>query len=195
VKRPIHILLRTGIVFVCLLGHDLCAQSTSFDLKTTPNVDFIFNTLEKYQNGIVKPHALELKVNVTGVQWDLYIGCTTTAAGSWNVASSYSNSGITPPPVSLIEARIYNTSNTSQTGGGFFTLTDIAIPTYLIGSTADNDTVNCGDPVPTGTNQPGDYIASPGCYKFNVDLKITPGFAYRPGFYTARVDFILIEDL
>lgn len=170
-------------------------QSGGFDLKTSPNVDFVFNTLEKYENGIVLPHVLELKVTVTGAEWDLYMGTTTTTAGSWNVTSTYSNVGISPPPVSILQARVYNMSNTQQTGGSFFPLTDVATPVYLIGSTANDATVNCGDAVPTGTNTAGDYITSPACYKFNVDLKIDPGFSYRPGLYTARVDFYIIEDL
>ena len=180
--------------FVMPVTH-VTAQSGGFELTTSPNADFIFNTLEKYQNGIVIPHVLTLNVNVSGAQWDLYMGATTTTAGSWNVSATYSNVGISPPPVSILQARVYNLSNTQLTGGGFFPLTDVATPIYLIGSTANDPAVSCGDPVPTGTNVAGDYISSPSCYKFNVDLKVTPGFTYRPGFYTLRVDFYIIEDL
>jgi hypothetical protein len=123
------------------------------------------------------------------------MGVTTTVAGSWNVTSTYSSTGISPPPVTILEARIYNSGNTPQTGAGFFPLSDVAVPVYLIGTAANDATVNCGDPVPTGTNAPGDYTTSPSCYKFNVDLKIDPGYTYRPGLYTLRVDFYLIEDL
>lgn len=178
-----------------LVLSDANAQSVSFDLKTTPNVEFVFNTLEKYENGIIIPHALELKVDVTGAQWDLYMGTTTGTAGSWNTTTTYSTVGISPLPVSLLEARVYNASNTQQTGGSFVPLSDIASPTYLIGSAMDDAGVSCSDAVPTGTNEPGDYITSPSCYKFNVDLKVNPGFSYRPGLYTLRVDFFLIEDL
>lgn len=183
------------IAFTPFVSSNLSAQSVSFDLKTSPNVDFIFNTMDKYENGIVIPHALELKVNVSGTQWDLYMGTTTTTAGSWNVTTTYSNVGISPLPVSLLEARVYNASNTQQTGGGFIPLSDVATPVYLIGSAGTDPGVNCGDASPVGTNQPGDYITSPSCYKFNVDLKVTPGLTYRPGLYTLRVDFYLIEDL
>jgi hypothetical protein len=186
-------------VFCCILilftGKNAFAQSGGFELQTYPNVDFIFNTLDKYENGIIIPHVVELKVNTSGAQWDLYMGTTTTTAGSFNVTSTYSNVGISPPPVSLIQARVYNAGSTQQTGGGFFPLTDVALPVYLIGSSADDLGVSCGDPIPTGTNEPGDYITSPSCYKFSVDLKIVPGFNYRPGMYTARVDFYIIEDL
>ena len=190
-------------VFVVLLafaesafGNYSKAQgSGGFDLVSGPSVDFVFNTLDKYENGIIIPHVLELKVNVTGAEWDLYMGATTMTAGSWNTNATYSNVGINPIPISLLQARVYNASNTALTGSSFFPLTDVATPIYLIGSTADDPTVNCGDASPLGTNTAGDYITSPNCYKFNVDLKIVPGFTYRPGLYTARVDFYIIEDL
>ena len=180
----------------CILsGIQANAQSVNFDLKTSPNVDFVFNTIDKCVNGIIKPHALELNVNVTGAQWDLYIGSTTTVAGSWNVLSSYSTSGITPPPSNILQVRVYNGSNTPLTGGGFFPISDIGAPTYVIGSAGNDPAVNCADAIPIGTNQPGDYSSDPSCYRFRVDLKLVPGLIYRPGFYSLRVDYVLIEDL
>jgi len=178
-----------------LLAGSVYAQSVSFDLKTTPDLEFSFNTIDKYINGITRPNALELNVTATGSEWDLYIGATTTTAGSFNVVSSYSNNGIAQLPVSIVQARVYNTNNTSLTGGGFVPLTDIAAPVYIIGGSSNDAAVNCGDVVPTGTNQPGSYLSDPECYKFKVDLKLVPGLVYRPGLYTLRIDFILIEDL
>jgi hypothetical protein len=187
-----HFLISSILMLSC---HLLPAQSVSFDLKTSPSADFTFNTIEKCVNGIIMPHVLDLNVNVTGSEWDLYVGTTTTGAGTWNVSTTYSTTGIATPPVSILQARIYNPNGTSLTGGGFFALTDIATPTYMIGSISNNPAVSCSDPSPVGTNQPGSYTSDPSCYKFRVDLKLTPGLTYRPGLYTLRVDFILIEDL
>jgi len=170
-------------------------QSLTFDSKSSPDIDFTFNTIEKYVNGIIIPQALELNVNAIGSDWDIYIGATTTAAGSFNVINTYSTTGLTPPPVSILQARIYNGSNTPQSGSGFFPLTDVATPTYIIGTNGNDATVNCADPDPTGTNSPGTYVTDPECYKFKIDLKLVPGLNYRPGLYTLRVDFIIIEDL
>jgi hypothetical protein len=156
-------------------------------------VDFIFNTFEKYENGIVIPHALELNINASGAQWDLYMGATTTAAGSWNELSTYSSTGASPIPVNLLQARVYSQANTQISGGAFFPVTDVAAPVYIIGSTIDDPGISCGGG--PGTNEAGDYLTSPSCYKFNVDFKIDPGFTYRPGLYTLRVDFYIIEDL
>ena len=168
------------------------AQSGGFELQSTPNVDFIFNTFEKYENGIVIPHVLELNVNVSGAEWDLYMGATTTTAGSWNELSTYSNVGTSPIPVGLLQARVYDQGSTQMTGGAFFPVTDVAAPVYIIGSNINDPAVSCGT---AGANGPGDYLTSPSCYKFNVDLKIDPGFNYRPGLYTLRLDFYIIEDL
>jgi hypothetical protein len=189
-----YIKLFTYILFV-IVPAGTRAQSLSFDAKSSPDLDFTFNSIEKYINGITIPHALELNVNAIGSEWDLYIGATTTAAGSFNVVNTYSNTGISPPPVSLVQARIYNSNNTPVSGSGFIPLTDIATPVYIIGSNANDGTVNCGDPVPTGTNAPGSYLTDPECYKFKVDIKLVPGMNYRPGLYTLRIDFIIIEDL
>jgi hypothetical protein len=46
-----------------------------------------------------------------------------------------------------------------------------------------------------GTNSPGDYLTTPSCYKFNVDLKIVPGLTYQSGLYDLRVDYVIVEDL
>ena len=169
------------------------AQSGGFELQTSPNVDFIFNTFEKYENGIVIPHALELNINASGAQWDLYMGATTTAAGSWNELSTYSSAGASPIPVNLLQARVYSQGNTQVMGGTFFPLTDVAAPVYIIGSPVDDPGISCGGG--PGTNEAGDYLSAPSCYKFNVDFKLDPGFGYRPGLYTLRVDFYIIEDL
>ena len=46
-----------------------------------------------------------------------------------------------------------------------------------------------------GTNTPGSYLSEPQCYQFNVDLRIVPGFDYRPGLYRLLLNFVISEDL
>lgn len=170
------------------------AQNYNFALKSTPEIDFTFNTIEKCVTGIIIPRALTLNVQAPG-EWDLYIGTVTTTAGAWNVTTYYSTSGPPSVPVGIIQARVYNTASTQTSGSGFFPLTDILTPTYIIGSSLNDPLINCSDPNPAGTNAPGDYSSDPGCYRFNVDLRIVPGLNYRPGLYTLRIDYIVIEDL
>jgi hypothetical protein len=181
------------ILLALLLPYSqLTAQSVSFALKTTPSNSFIFDTIAKYQNGIILPNYLTLKVESTGTEWDLYVGATTSTGGIFDVNSVYGTSGNASIPVSILQARVTNTSNTSQTGSSFFNLTDIATPTYVIGTSADDAAIACGS---TGANVAGSYTSQPQCYSFKVDLKATPGLTYKAGSYSLRVDFILVQDL
>lgn len=175
-----------------LLHFSLLAQSVSFALKTSPNVSFVFDTIDKYNYGIVLPSFVTLKVETVGTEWDLYVGTTTTTGGVFDVNTTYGTSGISSIPVSILQARVYNASGTSQTGTSFFNLTDIATPVYLIGSAANDPAVACSG---SGTNVAGSYTTQPQCYSFKVDLKATPGLNYKAGFYSLRVDFVLIQDL
>ncbi len=170
----------------------LAAQSVSFALKTTPNNSFIFDTIEKYQNGIILPNYLTLKVESVGTEWDLYVGTTTGTGGIFDINTAYGTSGNASIPVGILQAKVTNTSNTSQTGSSFFNLTDIAIPRYIIGTSADDAAVACGSP---GANAAGSYTSQPQCYSFKVDLKAVPGLTYKAGSYSLRVDFILVQDL
>lgn len=165
-------------------------QSVSFDMKTSPNITFDFNTIQEYINGITYMNAVTLNINTTE-QFDLYVGATTTAVGYWDVTSTYSTGG-TPPPISILQLQFRNGSSTSLMSG-FFPLQDISVPTYIIGTSAGSDaSISCPN---NGTNAAGDYLVSPNCYKFNVDLRIVPGFTYQSGLYTLRIDYMIIKDL
>ena len=180
------------LIMVLVSFTALRSQSVAFGITSySSNISFDFTKVQQYQTGIVIYNAFELLIDVSGTQWDLYVGATTTTAGNWDVTTTYSSAG-TLPPVSMLQLQFRNANNTSQVSG-FFSLTDIASPTYIIGTAAAPDAaVSCPN---VGTNQPGNYSASPGCYKFRVDMKIVPGFSYRPGLYTLRVDYVLVEDL
>jgi hypothetical protein len=165
--------------------------AVSFELKTSPDVDFVFDTFNKYITGITKANVLTLNVKVEDTQWDLYVGATTDAAGLWDEVIMYGSTGA-HPPVSILQVRLRNASNTPWITT-FFNLTDIGIPTYIIGTNAaPDDSYNCPE---QGTNAQGTYISQPNCYKFDVDLKIVPGLTYKAGLYKLRVDYVLMQDL
>jgi hypothetical protein len=189
VKKSIPLMLTLILTLIQLV---VSAQSVTFALKTSPNVGFTFDSIEKYKNGIILPSFVILRVESVGTEWDLYMGTTTVAGGFFDVNTTYGTSGNASLPVSILQARVSNASGTSQTGSSFFNLTDIATPTYLIGSAANDASVACGS---AGANVAGTYTVQPQCYQFKVDLKATPGLTYRAGSYSARVDFILIQDL
>jgi hypothetical protein len=181
--------LAISIFISCFSFQKIAAQNVSFELKTSPNITFDFNTIQEYLSGIVYMNAVTLNIN-TDREFDLYVGSTTTVPNMWDVTNTYSTGGIAPP-VSLLKLQFRNASSTSLMSG-FFSLTDITTPVYIIGTNASDLAVAC----PTvGTNGAGSYLVNPNCYKFMVDLKIVPGFTYQSGLYTLRVDFVIIEDL
>lgn len=178
-----------ALTLISFLGS---AQSVSFKVKTSPNIAFDFNSVADYQNGITFMNAFTLNIEAVGTQWDLYVGATSVdMVGMMDVVTPYSTVGVLPP-VSLVQLRFRNGSNTSLQSG-FFHLTDRAAPTYIIGSTTAPDApITCPN---SGTNTAGDYLSNSTCYTFGVDLKIVPGFTYRPGLYRIRIDYIIAQDL
>ena len=86
------------------------AQSVSFDLKTNPTVDFTFNTIQKYQTGIIVHDAVILDVVVPGTQWDLYVGSSTAVAGTWDNVQYYSTDGNSNPLCRPVAGSIQKTA-------------------------------------------------------------------------------------
>ena len=185
-----NVIAKICLLFLISFPLILKSQSLSFALTTSPNISFDFNTVQEYEAGIARFNACVLNIEAVGTEWDLYVGATTSVAGQWDVTTNYSTSG-SLPTVDMVQVKLRNSNNTSLVAG-FFPLQDILTPTYIIGSSANDATVACPA---AGTNTAGSYLTSPGCYLFHVDLKITPGFIYRPGLYTLRIDYIIIEDL
>jgi hypothetical protein len=186
----------SGKYFLCIIftiaSLAVRGQSLDFALKTGPNVNFNFTTVQQYVSGKTIMDAVTLNVVAVGTQWDLYVGATTTVAGQWDVVTSYSPTYGTLPTIDILKLQFRNMSNTSLVSG-FFPLTDVSAPVYIIGTAAAPDaTLACPN---NGTNSPGSYLANPNCYQFKVDMRIVPGFDLRPGLYTLRVDYYLVEDL
>lgn len=189
-RKVLQILRVLSITILLFNGFSAYNQTVSFELKTSPNIVFDFNTIQEYINGITYMNAVTLNINTTQ-RFDIYVGATTTNPGFWNVTSTYSSGGV-PPPISILKLQFRNASSTSLMSG-FFPLQDITTPTYIIGTnTAPDPLIAC--PV-NGTNAPGDYSSTPSCYKFNVDLKIVPGFTYQSGLYELRIDYVIVQDL
>ncbi|HRH66584.1 MAG TPA: hypothetical protein PLU53_09835 [Bacteroidia bacterium] len=172
------------------------AQSVDIILASDPAVEFTFNTVAKLVNGIVIPNAVTVNVEATGTGWDLYTGAVTTTPGTWDNAQYYASSGNGLPPVSILQMRVHNLSNTPLISG-YVPVQDIATSTLdIIGDHLSPDAdINCSDPTPTGTNTAGSYTTDPQCYQFKVDLKLAPGLNYRPGVYTLQIEFIIAPDL
>jgi hypothetical protein len=196
-ERAEKILLQVILMLLLSAPHFSGAQSVDISLVSNPNVEFTFNTMNKLVNGIVIPNAITFDVTAVGTRWDLYVGSVTSTASIWDNAQYYTTSGNGLPPVGLLQMRVHNLSNTPRISG-YVPIQDVATTNLdIIGNHLSNPdpAVNCSDPVHTGTNTPGSYLADPECYQFRVDLKITPGLNYRPGVYTMEIEFIIAADL
>ncbi|MCF8299292.1 MAG: hypothetical protein K9J13_17215 [Saprospiraceae bacterium] len=197
IKTINFIIVKFLVIFIILgvFSKNSFSQSVSFELKTSPSISFLFNDISDYLNGITYMNAVTLNIEATGTQWDLYVGAKTTVPNQWDVISTYSSSGIAPT-VDMVKIQFRNANNTSLVSG-FFTLTDISTPVYVIGSSLKPDiAVNCPG---SGTNTAGSYLTNPQCYQFKVDLKITPGLVpgsiYQSGLYYLQIDYIISGDL
>ena len=184
------------IGFLCQLPTLSNAQTVNIDLTSATNVDFRFDTFYKLTNGIFIANAITFNIEAIGTQWDLYMGSVTTIPGVWDNVQYYGTSGNGAPNVNMVQTRVHNLSGTPQISG-FVPLQDIATSTLdIIGNHNIADApVNCSDPSPVGTNTAGSYLSDPQCYQFRVDLRIVPGYLYRPGLYTLQIEFIVAPDL
>ena len=184
------------IILLCQLPNLSKAQTVDIDLISATNVDFRFDTFYKLTNGIFIANAITFNIEAIGTQWDLYMGSVTAVPGVWDNVQYYGTSGNGAPGVGIVQTRVHNLSGTPQVSG-FVPLQDIATSTLdIIGNHNIVDApVNCSDPSPVGTNTAGSYLSDPQCYQFRVDLRIVPGYTYRPGLYTLQIEFIVALDL
>lgn len=178
-----------GVIIVFLGLHDVDAQNVSFELKVSPSVNMVFNTIQKYQSGLVQANFSQLNIEAD-VSWDLYVGARTSTQNKWDEEQRYSNSGETPD-VSILQLRFRNSNSTSQENG-FFPIQDINNPVYIIGSSAVDAVIPCGA---VGSNAPGSYTTESSCFQFDLDLLIKPGLTYRPGLYKIEVVYTIMANL
>ena len=141
-------------------------------LATDPNVEFTFNTIPSYVNGIIKPNVTELRVEST-VPWDLYVQAETA---NWAQLQAFSSAGTSTVPSTLLEVRVIDGAGTS--------LTDTRLD--IVG------TVAAGDGVAAGS-----YLTTPDSHFFRVDYRIIPTLTaqYQAGYYGLNVIYTLAEDL
>jgi len=181
-----------GICFIFLFTFtSIPFYGQTLDIVITKGTDlnFTFNTICDYMNGVITPNATEFQVNSSS-QWDLYVGTQTITPGEWEIMSSYSSAGNSQVPVSILEIRAVTPGGTSQQTS-FFQLQDISSPVFLIGSAADDVLVTTG----VGTNQPGDPSSNAFTHRFRIDYRLTPGVDFQPGVYGLTIVFTIAEDL
>ena len=177
------------ILLFLFFTSSLIGQTLDISITRGTDLDFTFNTIRQYINGVVVPNATEFLVEST-VEWDLYVGTQTNVPGQWDLLTSYASAGSSSVPVSILEIRATSPGGTSQQAA-FVPLQDISNPVYVIGSGADDILTSSG----VGTNAPGDPVNDAFTHRFRIDYRLIPGMGYTPGVYSLTVVFTLAEDL
>lgn len=165
------------------------------------NIDVSFDSFGKYLSGITKYGATRLKINVDNsitlnpdCRWNLVVLVENdggaTPNDEWQTLFTQSVSG-DAPKVDIMQLRITNPCQTSQTGTSFFN-----IP--LVSGTPIMVITNTGITTPAGScttnvNGPGNANQNYNEFTFDIDYKIIPGTGTRSGVYQLRVRFLLTE--
>jgi hypothetical protein len=181
-------------------------------MTTNPQVDFVFKTIQEYQQGITRFNATQLEVDAT-LAWDLFVYASTD---NWTQVEAYSTNGNPVLPAEILEMQSSVTSTAPVNINTF---------SSLLGLT--NSTVAAG--VPTAATQflagefgtlagqsfdPGTAFANPDTHQFRIDMRLRPevpatfasagvdltlagnnaAFA-QAGYYYMEVVYSLVEDL
>jgi hypothetical protein len=191
------------------------------NMTTDPQVDFVFNTIQKYQVGITKYNATRLEVEAT-VPWDLFAQPSTQY---WTQQIAYgagtNGQGLLPSEILQIESIQPNTVPAPLTFNSFIGLssngganTASLIPTLNTQFLAGEFGQGVANSYPPNTS-----TASPTTNKFLIHYRIKPGVPAnfpdlavqyplvaaasfppatpyaQPGFYDLEVVYTLTEDL
>lgn len=191
------------------------------NMTTEPQVDFVFNTIQKYQVGITKYNATRLEVNST-VPWDLYAQPSTRY---WNQQLAYgagtNGQGTLPSEILEMQAIQPNTVAAPLTFNSFIGLSSDD-GNNLASLTPSLNTQFLAGEFAQGVNSsyaPSTSTMSPLTNKFLIHYRIKPGVPAnfpnltaqyatlaattfdavtpyaQPGYYDLEVVFTLTEDL
>ncbi len=193
-----------GVLCFPILVSNVKAQYCDVVTLTTvgqTNLDFTYDSFGKYLGGITQNGATRLKVNVSNsishnpdCRWNLLVyienGNGSTPNDQWESLYSQSSSG-TPPKVDLLQLRITNNCNTSQTGNNFFNVPiNVGLPIMVISNTGI--TVPAGSCI-TNVNGPGNSTNNYNEYSFDIDYRLQPGVGVKSGIYQLKVRYVLTE--
>lgn len=190
-------------------------------MTTEPQVDFVFNTIQKYQVGITKYNATRLEVNST-VPWDLYAQ-PSTQYWTQQIAYGAGTNGQGTLPSEVLEMQAIQSNSvaapltfnsfvglSSNAGANTASLTPSANTQFLAGEFAQGV---------SSSYAPATATSSPLSNKFLIHYRIKPGVPAnfpnlttqypalatttftaltpyaQPGYYDLEVVYTLTEDL
>lgn len=180
-------------------------------MTTDPQVDFVFKTIQQYQNGITKFNAVKLAVDAT-VAWDLFAYASTDY---WTQVDAYSTNGTDSLPAEILEIQQVNANAATPSGGTFTSFSSLKGLTNsgVSGGVPNASTQFIAGEVGTAAGEsyaPGSAEANPSTNQFRLHYKLVPsipstfpnstvslpgvGFA-QAGYYYLEVVYSLVEDL
>jgi hypothetical protein len=191
------------------------------NMTTDPQVDFVFNTIQKYQVGITKYNATRLEVEAT-VPWDLYAQ-PSTQYWTQQIAYGAGTNGQGTLPSEILEMQSIQPNSvaapltfnsfiglSSNGGANTASLSPTVDSQFLAGEFAQGV---------TSSYAPATSTSSPSTNKFLIHYRIKPGVPAnfpdlttqypllaattfplatpyaQPGFYDLEVVYTLTEDL
>ncbi len=181
-------------------------------IVSDPQIDFSFQSMNDYKNGITKRNAVRLEVDAT-LPWDLFAYASTD---HWTQIDDYSATGEATLPAELLEIQSSSPNQCAPVGGNFNSFTGIKGLTNsgVSGGIPDaNSTQFIAGMVGKGTGMsynPGSAKGNALTNQFSLDYRIVPGLpasfpnstlavggtgSAQAGAYYLEVVYVLVEDL
>lgn len=186
----------------------------SLTMTTSPQIDFVFSTVQEYKQGITRFNAVQLDVDAT-MAWDLFAYASTDG---WTQVEQYSTNGNNFLPAEVLEIQC-NVPNAAAAPANFDAMVSLAgltnsavvanVPTVATQYIAGTFGTAVGESV-----APGTAASNPSTHQFRLDMSLKPGipatFANSTvllsaagnnveyaaaGYYYIEVVYSLIEDL
>ncbi|TCO11034.1 hypothetical protein [Natronoflexus pectinivorans] len=140
-------------------------------MTTNPQVDFVFRTIQEYQQGITRFNAVQLEVDAT-MNWDLYAYASTD---NWVQVEQYSTNGSGVLPAEILEIQSSVTSLAPQNFNGFTSLRGLTNSEAAGGPT--DETQFLAGQVGTAIGEsfaPGTAAANADTHRFRLDMRLVP---------------------
>lgn len=143
-------------------------------MTTNPQVDFVFSTIQEYQNpnGITRFNAVQLEVDAT-MAWDLYAYASTD---NWVQVDQYSTNGTAFLPAEILEMQSNITGAAPENFNAWTSIRGLDNSEAAGGPTVETQFL--AGQVGTGVGEsfaPGTAAANPDFNRFRLDMRLRPG--------------------
>ncbi len=171
--------------------------------NTTVNALLTFDDFTSYNGGRILNNVARIRIRVQDkaivdplCSWSLVMIIDNnpgagTPVNEWEELLQYGSGSGTNPPINALEVRVRNACATSPIDGVFQTFTN---NTDLIDIIAPLLPVTPAGSCGLNVNGPSDYLANYDEFNFDIDVRVSPNFAYNPGIYQLNIRFHLEEN-